>query len=828
MQPIVIHLIPNAHLDPVWLWNWREGLTEMVNTTRTILDLMDEYPQLTFSRGEGFLYQAVEEADPAAFKRIQSLVEQGRWDVVGGTMLQSDMNLPQTETILRHLLYAQRYFKERFGRAAQTGWSADCFGHSAALPDLLAAAGLNAYAYSRPAHVPPHLNFWWEGPAGAKLLVHHPMLGWYGTERHELPARLDGLLKQAQAGGIVNAACFMGLGNHGGHPTRRQIADALAWAEAHPEVSLVYSTLTGFFEALSVEISEPGHSPLPVYRGELNFTTRGVYAANARFKAAFRKTEALLNCSERLVTGLAAAAEVAPFDLTPAWKSVLFNTFHDILPGSSAEGSYEEQFDWLGTAAHAARQAELWAANLLSQRVDTRVRLPADDMPAGVPLLVFNPHPWPYQGALDLEACLDYRPIWKYIDRPEDLPMRVNDPEVGNLPLQRVPCENLYALNLNLRSRVVVPVTLPAFGWKLLEFGYDEEAPKISVEDPTRAGENWIANQTWEVRADTGGVGIALTRHGQPVLGVPGLSVLTVEDPWGSWGDFNESPASSNLTTLRDAWLVTRVEVGERGPLRATLRVRLEGGRSRIDLSLSLFRGRDALDVSARVFWDERCAQLRLALPGNFTQAGYAVAGGSMTRGPLGDVPGGSWVRLESAAGGLGFASDALYAFNLTPEGDFHATVARATRYAAEGPAQVEEHPWAPSLDRGELRFRFLLTAGPVEALAVALPRLALELEQPPLVMHALPSDGDWGKTGSLLSLSPATMQLLAFKPAESGSGWVLRLQSFDSQTIAPVVEWVGQTFSLPVVAPHQVASYLLARQPGGEWTVQPLDFLEG
>ena len=825
MQPIVIHLIPNAHLDPVWLWDWREGFTEMVNTTRTVLDLMDDYPDLTFIRGEGFLYRTIEETDPAAFKRIQTFVEAGRWDVVGGTMLQSDMNLPATETILRHILYAQCYFKQHFGQVAQAGWSADCFGHSAAVPDLLAAGGMRYYAYTRPAQVPPQATFWWEGPAGARLLVHHPTLGWYGSERTEMPDRLDGLLKQALGGLTRNIACFMGLGDHGGHPSRRQIADARAWGTAHPEVTLRFATLTGFFETLLGEINEAGHAAIPVFRGELNFTTRGVYAANARFKTAYRKAEALLSCAESLASAAAAAVGVPLIDLRPAWDAVLFNTFHDILPGSSAERCYDEQFDWLGTASHAARQAEQWTANLLSTQVDTRVRPPAPDMPAGVPLLVFNPHPWPFDGQVELEACLDYRPIWTYRDAPEQLPMGVRDPVEGDLPLQRIAGENLYSLNLNLRNRVLVPAQIPPFGWKLLEFAYDEEAHPIGVEEPTRAGVDWIANTLWEVRASTGDAGIRITRAGQPLLDSPGLSVLTVEDPWGTWGDFNESLASANQTVMRFAWQVTRVEVGERGPLRSTLHVRLEGGHSQVDLTLGLARGQDVVDVSARAFWNERCARLKLVLPGQFTRAEYAVAGGSITRGALGEVPGGSWVRLEGGDRGLGFASDALYGFNLTDEGALQATIARATRYSADGPAGVDDHPWAPVLDRGELRFRFLLAPGGETA---TLARLAARLERPLLVMHVTPSAGAWGKTGSLLSIEPAAIQLLALKPTEAGAGWVLRLQSLDSQPITPVVEWLGQPLNLLEIPPRQIATFLLAKQASGAWQAVPSDLLEG
>jgi alpha-mannosidase len=835
MDNIVIHLIPNAHLDPVWMWDWREGFTEMITTTRTVLDLMDEYPELTFVRGEAFLYQQIEKHAPETFGRIRRFVESGRWEVVGGTMLQSDMNLPATETLMRHLLYAQRYFQERFGVQARAGWSADCFGHSAALPDILAAAGLEYYAYTRPAQVPPQNTFWWQGPGGARLLAHHPPIGWYGTERGEMRSRLDGLLELAQQGELHPIACFMGLGNHGGHPTRRQIGEALSWAADHPEVKLQFSTLTRFFDAVRVEVSQ-SETFLPVYEGELNFTTRGVYAATARFKYPYRKTEALLSRAERVGAIVAAATgtksdnlpHALNADLHPAWEAVLFNTFHDILPGSSGERMYDEQLDWLGTAAHAARLVEQQAILQLAARVETRVRPAPADFPTAVPLLVFNPHPWPYQGLVELDACLDYRPIWKYREHPQELPMTVRDPQAGLLAHQRVDGAYLYSPTLNLRNQALAKVEIPPFGWKVLEFAYEEGAPETPVTDPTSAsaaaegGAASIRNGVWEVQAAVGDPGIHIFRAGKALLVEPGLWAATVEDPWGAWGDFNESPESVNLTEVRCTWKVTRVEVGERGPLRSTLHVRLEGGQSRMDLTFGLDWQRDALDISARVLWDERCARLKLCLPGGFQTAEYDVLGGSITRGALGEVPGGRWVRLKREERELGFASDALYGFNLTPEGSLQASIARATRYSADGPANVDEYPWQPVLDTGELRFRCLITTGMAH-----LAQMAAELEQPPLVAHVTPSAGDWEKTGSLLRLEPESLRVLAIKPAEEGEGWVLRVQSSAEEAVRPKLNWLGQEMELAPVPPMKIATYRISREDGKRWVAQEVSVLE-
>jgi alpha-mannosidase len=821
----VIHLIPNAHLDPVWLWDWREGCTEMIATTRTVLDLMDEFPDLTFVRGEAFVYRHIEESDPPTFKRLLAQVRAGRWDVVGGNVVQSDMNLPATESCLRHLLYAQRYFEEHLGVRARVGWSADCFGHSVALPDLLAAGGIEAYSYTRPKSVPPDSTFWWEGPAGSRLLVHHPTVGNYITERHEMPSRLDKVQGKAEEGPCRNVACFMGLGNHGGHPTRRMLAEARDWAQAHPQVDVVFSTLTRFFAALRAEAGELPESAVPVFRGEVNFAPRGIYAAGARFKFFYRKAEAALGRAERIAS-VAAASQEAPShsagDLREAWEAVLFNTFHDILPGASIERVYDEQADWLAHAPHAARKAEQRAVQSLTRRIDARVRPPAPDMPSGVPMLVFNPHPWPYAGPVELEACLDYRPLWKYRNRPDEAPVVVLDSEAKALPLQKIAPESLYAPALNIRNRVVVPVEVPPMGWTVLEFAHVEDAPVVPVPEPVTAGDHSIANGLWEVSAAPGEAGIQLRRGGASLLEAAGMSAVTVEDPWGIWGDFDDSPESLSLTQVRETWRVTRVEVTERGPLRATLNVRFEAGRSRLDLALSLSRDRDALDVRARVFWDERCARLKLVLPGRFTQAEYDVMGGSIRRGSMGEVPGGRWVRLEGSGASLGFASDALYGFNLTSEGALQASVVRATRHTADAPAQREEHPWLAVQGIGELRFSFLLTAD-----LDALQRLAAELEQPLLVAHAVPSSGDWARSGSLMALAPESVRLLALKPAEDGDGWVLRLQSGADAVVTPRLTWMGRVLPLPPLAPRALATFRIIPSAGDAWKAVATDLVE-
>jgi alpha-mannosidase len=826
------HLIANAHLDPVWLWDWREGLNEGIITSRTILDLMDEMPELTCIRGEALVYRHIEENDPETFARICQRVAEGRWDVVGGTYVQPDTNLTGTETFCRHFARSQAYFRSRFGRAAEIAWAADSFGHSAGLPDILVAAGMTGFSCTRPGAGQVALAkpaFWWEGSGGGRVLAYRPQAGWYGCERDEMTRKLDGLLAAADQGDLHHVGAYYGLGNHGGGPTRRILREIAAWASAHPEVDVVHSGLHRFFAALRQEVGEKGGEGfLPVHRGELNYCLRGCYVSVAKLKYAFRKTEVAVSRAEAADSAIAAALGQSPAALDQAWDSLLLNSFHDILPGSSMERACDEQIAWLGLARQHALAAENHALNQLMRRVDTsRFRDPEGDHPGSAVLLVWNPHPWEYTGPVELEASLDYRPIWPYRGRTAELPVAVRGPAGDLLPAQVVETEHTAMPDFPWRKRVVVPMTLPALGWTVMELAWEEGTPLLSRADSAtaarRLSDGSIGNGIFTVEAAPGDAGVRLCRDGKPLFVGAGLGVVTVDDQWGSWGGMGEEPASLDLSTVRHTWSVTDRAVLEAGPERAVLVVRLTGGSSRLDLRFMLYHSQPTVEVSARLFLDERSARVKLCLPAGGDRAVFEVPGGEAERGPAGEVPGGRWVRLQTPHGALGFASDALYGFDLK-DGVLRASVARASRYANDTFTPPEADPWRPVVDNGELVFRFLLTSG--NEAEKDLPRLARELEMTPFTACVPAKPGELPRQGSLLEVRPAGLQLLALKPAEDGDGWVLRVRETSGKAVQAAVTWCGRELCLGTVAAHGIASWRLRTLAGG-WSVAAVNTQE-
>ena len=810
MPRYTFHLIANSHLDPVWQWDWREGLNESLITVRTVLALMDEIPALTYARGETALYEHIEREEPATFARIRRHIRAGRWDPIGGGYLQPDTNLPATETFARVYLHGQRYFAEKFGRPATAAWAADSFGHSAGLPEILAAAGLRYFSFFRPdpkQHPLPGPAFWWEGPAGARVLGYRPIHGWYGCERDEAARRMDGFLAAAEQQPYHHVAVFYGLGNHGGGPTRRLVRDLHAWAAAHPEVAVVHSGLHRFFGALAQEVAARPEAAPPVHRGELNFCQRGCYTSAAKLKYAFRRAEAALSRAETTATAAGLVAPAPAPDLGAAWRGLLFNSFHDILPGSSIERALDEQTDWTRGLLHTARTVEFSALNALARRADTTVPAVGPDHPSAMSLLVWNPHPHAYAGPLELEVCLDYRPIFAYENRPGEVPLEVRGPGGQRLPFQRIKPEHSFLPAIPWRIRVLTTARLPALGWGLFSVGWVEGARAPAVPAGTRAprrGE--ITNGRYRVAARPGARGISLFQGARRLLTAGGLGAITVDDAFGSWGGLYDEPDSLHLMTVRHAWKVTAVETLESGPLRAALWVRLTGGSSQLDLCLRLARGRDAIDVEARLLWNETRARLKLVFPGAGDQATYEVPGGQVRRGPAGEVPGGRWVRLQRDGHTLGFASDALYGFD-TSDGTFRASVVRSTRYCFDLRDTPATPVSLPVADRGEYRFNFLLTTS-----GRLLPRLAAELEQPAVTLAVPPHPGPLGRSGSLAALAPAGVKLLALKPAEDGRGQIVRLQEVAGRPAQPRLTLAGRTYPLGALAPHGLATYRLHR----------------
>lgn len=712
----IIHLLPNAHLDPVWLWDRSEGLNEGIRTCRALVRLLEEFPEMVFNRGEAAIYHHIETFDPELWEHILDLVNAGRWECVGGNWVQTDHNMPSTESLFRHYREGQQYFREKFGRPAVTAWAPDSFGHSAGIPDLLAANGFQYFSFMRPQKLElPDDLFRWSGPGGGTLLAYRLLS--YTAERDVAPG-LDRLAAYQTERNGRNIGIGFGLGDHGGGTSRGQIEGALAWAAAHPEFEVRFSTFRSFFTALEDEIASGRE--LPEFQGELNYCLRGCYSSVPRFKRLYRQAESALLRAERTVETVTPPTHAPSPDLKPLWKMLFFNSFHDILPGSAIERALEQQ------------SCQLCA----------------------VPLLVFNPLPRPFHGLIELEESLDYRPIYRF--RREDPVVELRDDAGNLLPAQEIPEEHNAMKHCVWRKRLLVPVELPPTGWKVLTFATGTRPAPYPVPAGIPAvgcGENGIRNQHWQITGTVGEDSLSLMSAAGTLLP---LSFALFRDRFGSWGGMSEEPESIHLQELLEVWKIRASRIVESGPLRAAIWFRIEGAASHLELTLRLAMDSPVIAAELRVFCRDRACRLFLRLP-QAEQLLCDVPGGEVERRTEGQFPAVGWVKLRYPDGeSFGFAADGAFGYD-NEEGFFRYGVARRTLYAADEVDGASLHPELP-VSAGELTLRFLLSSE-----ANTIRQRSEELFLSPRVLAGWPHQGALPPAGSLLSVTPDCVRIVEF-----------------------------------------------------------------
>jgi alpha-mannosidase len=276
----VLHMIGNAHIDPVWLWQWPEGYQEVRATFASAIERMSEYPEFVFTC-DSVLYLAwVEEHDPDLFAAIGRRISDGRWQQVGGWWIEPDCNLPSGESFVRQALYAQRYLLAKFGVTATVGCNVDPFGHNASLPQILRKSGMDGYVFMRPGPhemALPGPYFWWESPDGTRVLAYR-IPHEYCSSNTDVGGQIDKSLAQLPPD-MPELMVFYGVGNHGGGPTRANL-DSIRRLDASGGMpQLRCSSPRDFFDRVAAS-----GEPIPVHLGELQHHAVGCYSAHSGVK----------------------------------------------------------------------------------------------------------------------------------------------------------------------------------------------------------------------------------------------------------------------------------------------------------------------------------------------------------------------------------------------------------------------------------------------------------------------------------------------------------------------------------------------------------------
>jgi len=640
MSQFTIKAVGNSHIDMAWLWPETETVEVVRNTFRTALDLMREYPDFKFAASAAQAYVWMEEKYPAIFSEIEQRVKEGRWEIVGGMWVEPDLNLPDGESLVRQILYGKRYFKQKFGVDVNIGWNPDSFGYNAQLPQIYKRSGIDYFVTQKLlwAHeftTFPYRLFWWQAPDGTRMMTYFPST--YSGQIDPVTMAQDssvyGPLMWKYSGGTNSAPdgslqmmYLYGVGDHGGGPTRLDLDTALRWQKSdivYPK--LEFSTAASFLNNLSKNESE---LHLPVWNGELYFQYhRGVQTTQSETKRGNRKAEVALLSAEKLASiGTLFGQPYPQANFDSSWKNVLFNQFHDVLPGSGIAINYVDAARKYDETSSFSNGTIHLALNDLASRVKT------DD----VSVLVFNPLSWTRTGIVEVEAQF-----------PDALPTPMSVVAVDRSAerskawlLSQAVSSNPATGRVKLR---VLATDVPALGYKVIQLRLSSPkltvgAPEtmtgaIHVERPTLHGtgtslENDFLKLTidpttgcitslFDKRSNTEALAPAIAGVGAPA-NLPdrepcgNLLQAFVDKPekWDAWNvDANFIEHHTDLLKADEVKLI------ENTPLRAIIRVKHTWQSSTFIQDITLCAGMPRVDVHMQADWHEKHVLLKVAFP---------------------------------------------------------------------------------------------------------------------------------------------------------------------------------------------------------------------
>ena len=767
-------MIGNAHIDPVWLWQWQEGYQEIRATFRSALDRLNENGDFVFTCACAAYYRWIEEIDPEMFSEIRARVQEGRWAIVGGMWIQPDMNAPSGESLARQLLYSQRYFKEKFGVVARVGYNVDSFGHNAMVPQLLRRAGMDSYVWMRPQRMEnadiPEGAMHWDAPDGSRVTAYR-IEGEYVCFDN-VPEKIERLFAFSERVGVP-VMCFYGVGNHGGGPTKRNLKQIDAYRANEPRGDeVVYASPMDYFRALD------GRT-LPVWQGELQHHASGCYSTHSRTKRLHRQTESALDSAERLGVLAGILAKRAPGNMNQAWIDLMNNEFHDVMGGCCLRAALEDAEMLYGEAISIAARETNAAAQRISWQVDTSKGLEiARSKEEGflwsaegraTPVVVFNPHAFEATGTVRI--C---RPIRSASD------------DSGAM----VPVQNVRAGRTNGADRFdgIFRATVPPLGYRLYWISMAEpEAPaKSELRITDCSVENAFLRAEFDPR--TG----AMTHLIQKKTGIDALSapararLIDIEhcDTWAH-GIFRFDRSAG-------AFSEADTKILETGPVRAVLRVRTRFALSVLEQKYILYADSDRLEVETRLDFHEKHRMLKLCFPTPYARDVSEIPYGAIERTANGEEqPCQRWIAMQGANAGLAAINDGKYSYS-AENGELRLTIANSSLYADHYGQKFRDDE-CEFMDQGEQRFRYALYPYSGSWRESDVDRAAEALNQGFEWVVETYHTGPLGGAYSAIRCNDAHVRIGAIKRAEDGRGHVLRLSETAGSARTAKLQWLNR-----------------------------------
>jgi alpha-mannosidase len=783
------YFLGHSHLDAAWLWSFGETKRVFGEGCEGVLRLMEKYP-FTFCQSSAQYYKWLEEEHPETFEKVKQKVKEGTWEIVGGTWVEPDGNLPSGESFVRQFLFGKRYFAEKFGVDVKVAWFPDSFGYAWTLPQIMKKSGIEFFLTQKmlwnDTTAFPYYFFRWRAPEGSSVLAHE-MVGAYDEKVTE-PRILEQMRQLKVRHQLDDLLVLFGEGDHGGGVTEDMVERALEFVEGKKPVGGMFTRSIDYLKTATEKL---GKERIPEVDDELYFQFhRGTYTTQARTKRNNRRAESLLEVGEKFATVAWLRGRTYPAEkLNEAWQKLLLNQFHDVLPGSSipevytdSEKDFQSVFRTVNRLVHESLKA-------IAINVDTRGE--------GRSILVFNPLSWSRSGVIEVPTNRLGERFAVVDETGQVIPSQAVEEAKTIFLAEDVPSVGYREYRMKSRHHEMRTGTALSFVETLREIKLENELLVVRIDKTTG-----LVNSIFD------------KRNRREVLQRPGNLLQIFED----YPVRGRACVNSRIdAAVFDAWEVfiyqqergvkrvdldkpIAVKLIEKGPVRALVRVKHRYAQDRRPDSIFtqdviLCRGSPMVEFRLHVDWraEHRLAKVAFPLDVHSDFTTYEVPYGHITRrNPVSpdatlaerskyEAPGQKWIdhTAEDRSFGVSLLNDCKYGFDASND------VVRMTLLRSAGyPFALRASFGLPALkgtegqltDQGAHHMAYALyphDSGFEEALTA---RKAYELNYEMIPILEPKHSGCLPKASSFISAGPDNVILTVAKKAEDSDEVVLRL----------------------------------------------------
>ena len=655
-----IQCVGHAHLDMAWLWPISDTWKVAERTFRSILSLQKDFPELTYTHSSPALFEWIENNRPELFEQIRQKVKEGSWSIDAGLWIEPELNIIGGEAIVRQILYGQRYCQEKFGTLSKVAWLPDSFGFCWQLPQLLLQGGIETFATLKLSWNDttefPYALFWWQSPDGSR--IRSIMLPPIGTDIDPVKmAEHNAHWKEKTQSS--KSMWLPGLGDHGGGPTKDMLEKSRRWEKSPFFPNLKFTKPNQYLQDISSVFPQQ-----PTWNDELYLELhRGCYTAHADQKQNNRQCEDLLYQAELFasISYLTVNQPYPKVDLETAWKALLFNQFHDILPGTSVPEVFSE-------AAEIWQQVKQNGQTILRNSLDaitSAIELPQSPHPEAELIVVFNPLNWRRNEVIEIK-----------------LPKTYESWEIRTIEQQPVQHQLITEATSSDHTQhlLFIASDIPSIGyrsWWLCPSDSNYSHTQNTVKE--KPLEYCLENQYVRavISTESGQILSLIEKSTQQEIVHETSNQLQIfQDESGYWDAWNIAQDYADHPCQAPA--LQSIQIIESGPVRQRLRTRYQFNQSVIIQDYVLEINSRTLTVENTIDWQETHKLLKVNFPVNLfaREATYEIPFGAITRTTQPktkaeeakwEVPALRWSDISDAQHGLSILTKGKHGFDAGP-----------------------------------------------------------------------------------------------------------------------------------------------------------------